>query len=136
VEISNADPIAVLMAPAATSLEKYRAVQIAFGSAFSNNEFTELFTATESIQITGVVLQVNAGGASGSCTYRLAIVNANDAFIAPLASVEVFAGRSLSSPVIPFSNLTLPAGYKVARTSSNDTGAVCAGNLNLYMSKS
>jgi hypothetical protein len=136
VEISNADPIAVQTAPAATSLEKYRAVQIAFGSAFSNNEFTELFTATESIQITGVVLQVNAGGASGSCTYRLAIVNANDAFIAPLASVEVFAGRSLSSPVIPFSNLTLPAGYKVARTSSNDTGAVCAGNLNLYMSKS
>jgi hypothetical protein len=134
VEISNADPIAVLMAPAATSLEKYRAAQVTVSSAASSNS-ADFFTASEATYITGALLQVNAGGTSGSCTYTFTIANASGAFVAPLVSVDVFAGRSLSTSAVPFPNLTLPAGFKVRYFLANDTGFSCAANIVLYMSR-
>jgi hypothetical protein len=134
VEISNADPVPVETVPTATPLDRYRARRISVASSQAVGD-EELFTATESLQITGVVLVVNAGGTSGSCTYTLGVANAADELVALLASVNVFSGRSLSSPAIPIPNLTLPAGYQVRYYRSNSTQASCQAEVNLYMIK-
>lgn len=134
VEISNADAIPVQTAPVETTLANFRAHTSTFSTVTSNGNIA-ILTMNEATHLTGVTLQINVDGSSGTCVMTLAVVNANDAFVTPIASMAVRAGQSLSSPAISFQNLAIPAGYKFALYWANETGAFCRANTTIYMSR-
>ena len=133
VTISNADPIPVQVqaASAATPLANYKAFRAGTASESNADDFL-LRPATEALQITGLVFQVNSRGVSGSCEAHVSVVDPNDITVAGLGSLATIAGRSLSSPAIPFPNLVLPAGYAVKYFLINDTGEFCEADFTLY----
>ena len=135
VEISNADPIPVQLEAAAigTPLSRFIGYQASYGRSSSDSD--DVYTAAEELQITGVMLQVNARGTAGSCVWHLAASSPEISFLDSLTSVGVSAGRSLSSGFVPLPNLILPAGHSVRFFMGNGTGEVCDATIVLHMTR-
>ena len=134
VEISNADPIPVQAASAATPLDRFF-VQSGGLESVASIASSRVHTVIEPMQLTGLTLQVNARGTSESCQNILSITDSNGGVLGTLASVSVFAGRSASSSYIPLPNLPLAAGDRVTLLMINETGEFCEGHVNLFMTR-
>ena len=136
VTISNADPIPVqvqVAPPPATTLASFRGFQATFGTADGGDK--DVLEVNDAILLNGVTMQINAGGTAGECRFTLVVTDSNDVLITALASIHVFAGRSLSSPAIPLPNLALPVGLKIRYLATNTTGVTCDANILLYMTR-
>lgn len=134
VVVSNADPIPVQVqaASAATPLENYAGFPSGVSTVLANGNGFIRPATEQATQITGLVFNVNAGGTSGHCEFHVSIVDPEGRIVENLASMTAFAGRSLSSPAIPFPKLTLPPGYAVKYFYSNRTNELCESNFLLH----
>lgn len=135
VTISNADPIAVQVeqASVATPLDRFLGIQATATANDISNEFT-LFTASDPIELTGAMMQINSGSNSAGCLLSLSIFGPTGAFAKSLASVSAFSGRTVASPYVPLPNLVLPAGYTIrVRVSNPGAAGTCEGNVNVHM---